>query len=203
MMADSVDPNLRSVFECASDAIAHSTVRRPEHVQYVQSREASVEKEGGQEDVQAASSFPYLLRYCTKRSQRPSVTWGELQIREEDRSKLMKLAKIGHTLAHFAPAAAAILTGGAAGPVAAAVTKEVTSALGVHHESTPEEIDQAVAEADPSQIAKLRQIEADVQKDAQAASVKMAEIAAGDRDSARKREIALHDATRRPSSRSA
>ena len=107
----------------------------------------------------------------------------------------MKLAKIGHTLAHFAPAAAAILTGGAAGPVAAAVTKEVTSALGVHHESTPEEIDKAVAEADPAQIAKLRQIEADVQKDAQAASVKMAEIAAGDRDSARKREIALHDAT--------
>ena len=107
----------------------------------------------------------------------------------------MKLAKIGHALQHIAPVAASLMTGGTFGPAAMAVGKQVRDALDLHHESSHDEVEAAAVKADPTQLAKLKQIEADLVKDKRAMESKSEEVEAADRDFACKREIALHDKT--------
>ena len=101
--------------------------------------------------------------------------------------------KIGKVLRGIVPVAASLMSAGTLGPAAAGVTSAVRHALDLHPDASADEIEAAAVKADPSQLERLKQIEADLIKDHRATDLKMAEIAAGDRDSARKREIAVKD----------
>ena len=107
----------------------------------------------------------------------------------------MKLSKIGHAIEHLAPVAASLLSAGTLGPAGVGVGMAVKKALDLNPSTKDEEVVKAVTRADPSQLAKLKQIDADLIKDHRAVALKSEEIAAADRDSARKREAALHDKT--------
>ena len=107
----------------------------------------------------------------------------------------MKLSKIGHAIQHIAPVAASLLSAGTLGPAGVGVGMAVKKALDLNPSTKDEEVVKAVTRADPTQLAKLKQIDADLIKDHRAVALKSEEIAAADRDSARKREIALHDKT--------
>ena len=114
----------------------------------------------------------------------------------------MGLKKVGKVLAGIAPIAASAVSGGLLGPVAAGVARQVTGALGLPDGASEEDIEQAAVKADPTQLAKLRQIDADLKRDLAELGYKQAELdvrreetSAKDRDSARKREIAVKDAT--------
>lgn len=114
----------------------------------------------------------------------------------------MPLIPIAMALAQFAPMIAGWLGGSKAEDVAA---KVVGIAQTVTGQSAPDAA-LAVLQADPNlamqfqtkvleQQAHLAEISADLQKAEIAADVQMSQIAASDRDSARKREIAVHDRT--------
>ena len=116
----------------------------------------------------------------------------------------MGLKKIGKVLAGIAPIAASAVSGGLLGPVAAGVAKQVTGALGLPDDAPEEDIERAVVNADPTQLAKLRQINADLQRDLAQMDVHREELGIErervhqrDRASARRREIAVRDSTPR------
>lgn len=95
-------------------------------------------------------------------------------------------------LGKLAPTAATLLGGPFAGLAVGAVVK----ALGLPTEATQEDI-QATVEKGLSgeQLLALRLAEIDVQKHLEDNGIKLEEIAASDRDSARKREIEIKDNT--------
>ena len=114
----------------------------------------------------------------------------------------MALKKIGKVLAGIAPIAASVVSGGLLGPVAAGVAKQVTSALNLPDGASEEDIEAAVVKADPSQLAELRRIDATLQKDlaeiqykTDELGIREEEVHAKDRDSARHRQVELHDNT--------
>jgi hypothetical protein len=109
----------------------------------------------------------------------------------------MQWSDISGTVGKFAP----MLGGLLGGPAGAAIGSVVASALGTG--STPDEVSQALT-TNPDAAVKLRQIEADrtvklqelVSQQAMAqlqANTQALQIAAGDRDSARKREADTKD----------
>ena len=114
----------------------------------------------------------------------------------------MALKKIGKVLAGIAPIAASAVSGGLLGPVAAGVAKQVTQALNLPDDASEDDIEAAAVKADPSQLAKLRQIDADLKRDMaelgykeKELAVKEEEIHQKDRASARAREMAVKDKT--------
>ena len=88
----------------------------------------------------------------------------------------MGLKKVGKVLAGIAPIAASAVSGGLLGPVAAGVAKQVTGALGLPDGASEEDIEQAAVRADPSQLAKLRKIDADLKRDLAELGYKQAEL---------------------------
>ena len=116
----------------------------------------------------------------------------------------MGLKKIGRALAGIAPIAASAVSGGLLGPVAAGVAGQVSKALGLKDGSSEEDVEAAIAKADPTQIAKLREIDANLKRDLAELAYKHEELGLKelqthqrDRDSARKREAAVRDKTPR------
>lgn len=108
----------------------------------------------------------------------------------------MGVKKIFRGLAKVAPIAAAAMSGGVLGPVAAGVAKQVGDALGKPGAS-PEEIEAAVAQASPEQLVALRKINADLESEHAELAYKRDELVYKDRASARRREIAVQDSTPR------
>lgn len=88
-----------------------------------------------------------------------------------------------------APAVATVLGGPFAGTAVRALSEKL---LGKAN-GTEDEIAQAVLAMSPADYVKLKEVEADLQKSFAASGIKIEEIAAGDRASARAREMATHD----------
>ena len=103
----------------------------------------------------------------------------------------MGFKKVLKGLKKAAPTVAAVAT--ATGILPAGVGR----ILGVGVNAPDDEVERAVAKADPAQIAELRRIDADLQKTMAENGVKLFQAEAADRDSARKREIAVKDSTPR------
>jgi hypothetical protein len=94
-------------------------------------------------------------------------------------------------LATLAPTVATVL----GGPLAGMATTALVGALGLEPTASADEIMKAVAGATPEQLIKLKEVEAQLILDLKKLDVDVARIDAGDRDSARKREIATLDYT--------
>ena len=71
----------------------------------------------------------------------------------------------------------------------------IAKALNLGADASEDDIEAAVVKADPSQLAELRRVEADLQVNLAKNDVELYKAEAADRDSARKREIALKDKT--------
>lgn len=81
------------------------------------------------------------------------------------------------------------------GPLAGVATKTLASKLLDRPDATEEEVQQAVLGADPQTLLRLKEVDAEFKKHMTDAGVKLEEIDASDRASARAREIALKDPT--------
>lgn len=79
------------------------------------------------------------------------------------------------------------------GPFAGVAVKALSEKLLGKSEGTETEVAAAISAMSPADYVKLREVEADLKKSLANAGIKIEEIAASDRDSARKREIAVHD----------
>jgi len=81
------------------------------------------------------------------------------------------------------------------GPLAGVAVKAIAAGLGKPADAKAESVEQAVLEADPATLLKLKEIELQFERDLQAAGIRLEEIEAADRASARAREISLKDHT--------
>lgn len=97
--------------------------------------------------------------------------------------------------------AAPMLATALGGPLAGAAVATIGNALGLGDSPSDEAISKALATADPDAIAKIKQAELDFQARMAELGYKnvadIAKIEADDRDSARKREMEVHDWTPR------
>ena len=103
----------------------------------------------------------------------------------------MGLKKILKGLKKVAPVAASVAS------VTGVLPPGVGKILGVGDHAPDEEIERAVVRADPTQLAELRRVDADLEKTLAENGLKRFVAEAADRDSARKREIAVRDSTPR------
>ena len=101
------------------------------------------------------------------------------------------LSTVGGLIKQVAPTIATAL----GGPLAGLATKTLSEALLGNSDGSPDEIAAALGSATPDQLAKLREIDANFKVTMKKLDIDLAQIDAGDRDSARKREIALKDNT--------
>lgn len=92
-------------------------------------------------------------------------------------------------LSVFAPTLASALPG----PLGGIAKQAVTSVLGLPGESTEDEIEQALATADPALLAQMRKADNDFKLQMKQFGVDLAKIDAEDRASARSREVQLKD----------
>ncbi len=79
------------------------------------------------------------------------------------------------------------------GPLAATAVGALSKSLLGKDDGTADELAAVVAGASPDTLAKIKEVEATLKIELARAGVKLEEIAAGDRDSARKREVAAGD----------
>ncbi len=110
------------------------------------------------------------------------------------------LKSAGGILATLAPTVATML----GGPLAGVATNALIQGLGLAPDASHEDIMKAVASATPEQLLKLKEIEANLAVQLKTLDVRLEELKvedrktdAGDRDSARKREVATQDWTPR------
>ena len=80
------------------------------------------------------------------------------------------------------------------GPLGGMALKLVADKLGIP-DASPEQLDQAVANATPEQLAEIKKVEADFKVSMKQLDVDLVKIAAADRDSARQRHSAVKDFT--------
>lgn len=88
---------------------------------------------------------------------------------------------------------APVLATAAGGPLAGVATKAIAGKLLGNPDAAPDQVEAAVLGASPETLLKLRELDQQFEKDLQAAGIKLEEIAAEDRASARAREIAVKD----------
>lgn len=79
------------------------------------------------------------------------------------------------------------------GPLAGVAVKTIGDKILGKPDATEDEVAAAVAAADPNMLIKLKEIDAEFNKAMLDAGIKLEEIAAGDRASARLREVNTHD----------
>ena len=79
------------------------------------------------------------------------------------------------------------------GPMAGGAVKMLSSILLGKDDGTEEEIEKAISTATPEQLTKLKEIDAKYKTDMAKIGVDLEQIAADDRDSARKRQVAVQD----------
>lgn len=94
------------------------------------------------------------------------------------------------TLGTVAP----VLASAIGGPLAGTAMRAITDALGVPA-SEPERAEQVILTADPATLARLKEAELTFQQSMAALDVDLERIHAGDRDSARRREVDARDRT--------
>lgn len=98
---------------------------------------------------------------------------------------------VGPLLGQIAPTIATAL----GGPLAGLAVKTLSNVLFGNEEGTPADIVQALQGASPEQLVALKKIDAEFKLKMQELEIDLERISAGDRDSARKREMALADMT--------
>lgn len=81
------------------------------------------------------------------------------------------------------------------GPLAGMATRQIAGALLGQEDASLEEIERRVAMAGPGDLVKLKEVEADFKVKLKEAGVELAAIDARDRDSARRRQVAMGDWT--------
>ena len=81
------------------------------------------------------------------------------------------------------------------GPLAGAAVKAISSAVLGKEDATESELEASVATQSPDTLLKLKQADQDFKLQMQKLGVDLERIAAEDRNSARQREIAVHDKT--------
>ena len=113
----------------------------------------------------------------------------------------MGFKKVLGGLKKVAPIAAQVAASGLLG---SGVAEQVCNALGLSKNASEDDVEKALANANPEQLVRLREIEAETARHARDVGfqtrqleTREKEIAADDRDSARKREIAVQDSTPR------
>lgn len=90
---------------------------------------------------------------------------------------------------------APVLATAAGGPLAGVVVKTLASKLLGKPEATQEEVETAIVAASPDTLIKLKEIEAQFEKEMAQVGIDFERIASEDRASARGREIAVRDRT--------
>lgn len=90
-------------------------------------------------------------------------------------------------------AVAPVLGTAIGGPVGGIAVKAITSALGLPSSATDKELDRALHDATPDQLAALKRVEAEFDVQMKELDVDVVQIHADDRDSARNREIKVKD----------
>lgn len=103
------------------------------------------------------------------------------------------LKAAGGILATLAPTVASVM----GGPLAGMATSAIISSFGLAPEATKDDVLRAIAGATPEQMLKLKEIESQLILELKRLDVDLEKVDAGDRDSARKREIATQDYTPR------
>ena len=103
----------------------------------------------------------------------------------------MKHRKLREVLSAVAPTIATAL----GGPLAGVATRAVADQLLGKPDASIEEIEQAVTNVAPGDLVKLRELDLQFRADMKAADIEVAKIAAGDRASARERQIKPGDWT--------
>lgn len=81
------------------------------------------------------------------------------------------------------------------GPLAGVAVKSIAGKLLGRPEATDEEVEQAVLGADPQTLLRLRELDVEFKKSMTDAGIKLEQIAADDRASARAREVQVRDHT--------
>ena len=100
---------------------------------------------------------------------------------------LLKVA--GPILGQIAPTIATAL----GGPLAGLATKTLSNVLFGHEEGDADAISAALQNATPDQLANVKKIDADFNSKMKELDIDLERIAAGDRDSARRREMVVGD----------
>ena len=90
-------------------------------------------------------------------------------------------------------AVAPVLGTAIGGPVGGIAVKAITSALGLSSSATDKELDRALHDATPDQLAELKRVEAEFDVQMKELDVDIVAIHADDRNSARNREIKVKD----------
>lgn len=104
-----------------------------------------------------------------------------------DFSKILKSA--GDVLTVVAPTIATAF----GGPLAGSAVSGVLSALGLGADATDAQVAQALRTATPDQLLALKQADQKFEIDMKNAGIEILKVDAGDRDSARKRQMAMKD----------
>ena len=101
----------------------------------------------------------------------------------------MDLSKIGGLLGQIAPTIATAI----GGPVAGMAVKALAGALGLSQDSSSDEVQEALMNATPEQLAAVKKIDADFKVQMKELDIDLERIAAGDRDSARNMQMQTND----------
>ena len=99
------------------------------------------------------------------------------------------LKAVGPLLGQVAPTIATAL----GGPLAGLATKTLSNVLLGHEDGDADAVSAALQNATPEQLASVKQIDADFKVRMKELEIDLERISAGDRDSARRREIAVGD----------
>jgi hypothetical protein len=101
----------------------------------------------------------------------------------------MDLSKIGGLLGQLAPTIATAI----GGPVAGMAVKALAGALGLSQDASSDDVQTALMNATPEQLAAVKKIDADFKVQMKELDIDLERIAAGDRDSARNMQMQTND----------
>jgi len=101
----------------------------------------------------------------------------------------MDLSKIGGLLGQIAPTIATAI----GGPVAGMAVKALAGALGLSQDSSTDDVQTALMNATPEQLAAIKKVDADFKVQMKELDIDLERIAAGDRDSARNMQMQTND----------
>jgi hypothetical protein len=101
----------------------------------------------------------------------------------------MDLSKIGNLLGQLAPTIATAI----GGPIAGMAVKALAGALGLSQDASSEDVEAALINATPEQLAAIKKVDADFKVQMKELDIDLEKIAAGDRDSARNMQMHTND----------
>jgi hypothetical protein len=101
----------------------------------------------------------------------------------------MDLSKIGGLLGQIAPTIATAI----GGPVAGMAVKALAGALGLGQDASSDDVQTAMMNATPEQLAAIKKVDADFKVQMKELDIDLERIAAGDRDSARNMQMHTND----------